>query len=139
MVNEFYDKNTSDEVIERFGKGLIKIASTGNQMALNFVMVWAKADRELKLDLMNRIHGIVQNVIASARTLHQGISEIFVSMGADVLQSYGEGLAKQDKSMLRALEALSLDLRCGHACDFAHPYGFVPEAGCPVHDIDKED
>jgi len=25
-------------------------------------------------------------------------------------------------------------LGCGHGCDFVHPYGFVPEDGCPIHD-----
>lgn len=24
---------------------------------------------------------------------------------------------------------------CGYACSFQEPYGFVPEAGCPVHDM----
>lgn len=28
---------------------------------------------------------------------------------------------------------------CGHACCFAEPYGFVPEAGCPVHDVPISD
>jgi hypothetical protein len=23
---------------------------------------------------------------------------------------------------------------CGHACDHVEPYGWVPEADCPVHD-----
>ena len=23
---------------------------------------------------------------------------------------------------------------CGHDCHFKEPYGFVPEAGCPLHD-----
>lgn len=23
---------------------------------------------------------------------------------------------------------------CGNACDHVEPYGWVPEAGCPVHD-----
>jgi len=23
---------------------------------------------------------------------------------------------------------------CGYGCDFVKPYGFVPEAECPVHD-----
>jgi len=25
---------------------------------------------------------------------------------------------------------------CGHGCGWVYPYGFVPEAGCPVHDKD---
>lgn len=24
--------------------------------------------------------------------------------------------------------------RCDHICEWTYPYGFVPEAGCPVHD-----
>jgi len=24
---------------------------------------------------------------------------------------------------------------CGYACGYQEPYGFVPEAGCPVHDV----
>lgn len=24
--------------------------------------------------------------------------------------------------------------RCGWYCGHAHPYGFVPECGCPIHD-----
>ena len=27
---------------------------------------------------------------------------------------------------------------CGHACDWAQPYGWVPEDGCPVHDVAHE-
>lgn len=23
---------------------------------------------------------------------------------------------------------------CGYGCDWVYPYGFVAEAGCPVHD-----
>lgn len=23
---------------------------------------------------------------------------------------------------------------CGRLCEWVYPYGFVPEAGCPVHD-----
>ena len=30
-------------------------------------------------------------------------------------------------------------LGCGCECDFVYPYGFVPEAGCPVHDIEEEE
>jgi hypothetical protein len=26
--------------------------------------------------------------------------------------------------------------RCGYACAYVEPYGFVPEDGCPVHDRD---
>lgn len=28
---------------------------------------------------------------------------------------------------------------CGHHCTMVQPYGFVPEAGCPVHDISCDD
>lgn len=24
--------------------------------------------------------------------------------------------------------------KCGFACGYEEPYGFVPEAGCPIHD-----
>ncbi len=27
---------------------------------------------------------------------------------------------------------------CGHACDWAQPYGWVPENGCPVHDVEQK-
>ena len=27
-----------------------------------------------------------------------------------------------------------VEYNCGYACGFTEPYGFVPEAGCPVHD-----
>ncbi len=23
---------------------------------------------------------------------------------------------------------------CGYGCDWVYPYGFVPEADCPIHD-----
>ena len=23
---------------------------------------------------------------------------------------------------------------CGCVCEYAYPYGFVPECGCPIHD-----
>lgn len=26
-------------------------------------------------------------------------------------------------------------LACGYSCGYQEPYGFVPEAGCPVHDV----
>jgi len=28
---------------------------------------------------------------------------------------------------------------CGNHCGYAHPFGFVPEAGCPIHDRDEDD
>lgn len=27
--------------------------------------------------------------------------------------------------------------KCNYACDYTDPYGFVPEAGCIVHDLPK--
>lgn len=27
---------------------------------------------------------------------------------------------------------------CGLACDWVEPYGFVPEADCPIHDVSDE-
>src|SRR3990167_6982313 len=27
------------------------------------------------------------------------------------------------------------DMKCGYDCHNQEPYGFVPEAGCPVHDV----
>ena len=27
---------------------------------------------------------------------------------------------------------------CGHACDWIHPFGWVPEDGCPVHLREKK-
>ena len=27
---------------------------------------------------------------------------------------------------------------CGHACDWTHPFGWVPEDGCPVHDVKQK-
>jgi hypothetical protein len=35
-------------------------------------------------------------------------------------------------SVIKRYEDDPLD--CGHVCDHVEPYGFVPEAGCPVHD-----
>lgn len=32
----------------------------------------------------------------------------------------------------RVLYALTGD--CGMGCSYEEPYGFVPEAGCPIHD-----
>lgn len=29
--------------------------------------------------------------------------------------------------------------KCGYACDWVYPYGFVPEAGCPIHDKDESE
>ena len=28
---------------------------------------------------------------------------------------------------------------CGHACDWCHPWGWVSEEGCPVHDVERKD
>ena len=28
-------------------------------------------------------------------------------------------------------------ISCGHRCCFQEPYGFVPEAGCPIHDLPR--
>lgn len=34
-----------------------------------------------------------------------------------------------------ALRNLTTSVRCkNHNCEWAYPYGFVPEAGCPIHD-----
>lgn len=27
---------------------------------------------------------------------------------------------------------------CGNFCTWTYPYGFVPEAGCPIHDPDPD-
>lgn len=27
---------------------------------------------------------------------------------------------------------------CGFACAFVEPYGWVPEADCPIHDVPEE-
>jgi hypothetical protein len=27
---------------------------------------------------------------------------------------------------------------CGHSCDWAHSFGWVPEEGCPVHDVKQK-
>ncbi len=27
---------------------------------------------------------------------------------------------------------------CGHYCRWIHPFGFVPEAHCPIHDPDPD-
>jgi len=41
-----------------------------------------------------------------------------------------------------SLKAVALKLcnifvrRCGFECSWVHPYGFVPECGCPIHDKD---
>ena len=29
------------------------------------------------------------------------------------------------------------DVHCGFACGYVPPYGFVPEADCPIHDKAK--
>ena len=29
------------------------------------------------------------------------------------------------------------DVHCGYACEYVAPYGFVPEADCPVHDAPR--
>ena len=34
--------------------------------------------------------------------------------------------------------AISPDEECGRVCHYATPYGFVPEADCPVHDVPTE-
>lgn len=45
---------------------------------------------------------------------------------------YGEknGVIQQLDDGIRICEG-----RCEYACDYVNPYGFVPEAGCKVHDI----
>ncbi len=34
----------------------------------------------------------------------------------------------------RSLVMFSLTGNCGNACGYVEPYGFVPEAECPIHD-----
>lgn len=29
-------------------------------------------------------------------------------------------------------------IKCGNACGWIYPYGFVPEDGCPVHDVAED-
>lgn len=33
------------------------------------------------------------------------------------------------------IEDITRSIECGYACDFDSEYGFVPEDGCPVHDV----
>jgi len=32
------------------------------------------------------------------------------------------------------LRELLFPCKCGYSCGYTYPYGFVPEAGCPIHD-----
>lgn len=31
---------------------------------------------------------------------------------------------------------IQLRVLCGNACAWVEPYGWVPEAGCPIHDLE---
>lgn len=35
---------------------------------------------------------------------------------------------------LKTIEDIIQNMNCGFECNFVEPYGFVPEAGCPIHD-----
>ena len=39
---------------------------------------------------------------------------------------------------LEVNEELDEKLNCGYECHFTKKYGFVPECGCPIHDIPKK-
>lgn len=38
------------------------------------------------------------------------------------------------KSKVIAVTRIIEELECGYDCEFVEPYGFVPGAGCPIHD-----
>ena len=45
-------------------------------------------------------------------------------------------LLPADKNIKAQVKLLGNIENCGYVCGYQYPYGFVPEAGCPVHDID---
>lgn len=60
---------------------------------------------------------------------------------ARVVEMANESLPPDENTELHDIAHLlsttrreSMGLDCGNNCHFAPPYGFVPEAGCPVHD-----
>lgn len=53
---------------------------------------------------------------------------------AQILAKYHNELLEAQREHFKRLKAPIFD--CGHACEYVKPYGWVPEAGCPIHDID---
>lgn len=41
------------------------------------------------------------------------------------------------QNKLSEIEALVQMVDCGYECEWVKPYGFVPEAGCPIHEAAK--
>ena len=52
------------------------------------------------------------------------------------------GMGRGDNEAMNLLELYYQYLiekdNCGHECTYDPVYGFVPEAGCPVHDKEEE-
>jgi hypothetical protein len=61
--------------------------------------------------------------------------EVYVTVDA-LLERVSELLVVPEKKPALSKEEIAavMDHGCGYACGFQEPYGFVPEAGCPVHD-----
>lgn len=48
-----------------------------------------------------------------------------------------EGLVAAVRQMEADKHSAPGTMACGHFCGWVEPYGFVPEADCPVHDAPK--
>ena len=63
----------------------------------------------------------------------EAINLLMNSEPTDVLMDY---TATGDSAQAMVDDIWSA-IACGNGCCFEEPYGFVPEAGCPIHDIPK--
>lgn len=57
----------------------------------------------------------------------------------DALIKINRILLSEQNTRLKQIEEVMTSLDCGYNCDFMDHYGFVPEAGCPIHDSYPEE
>jgi hypothetical protein len=129
----YFNENTPDEDIQKFGEHLASLAGTGNRFAMVAYHGWHVNGRSYQLSIMNDVAKLVESYAQAARLIHASLEAVYARMGTKALSVHAQGLGPET---LKALGGMEFDFGCGHACGFAYPYGFVPEAGCPVHDND---
>lgn len=61
----------------------------------------------------------------------EAINLLMNSQPNDVLMDY----TQTGKGATELVDDIWSTIACGNGCCFEEPYGFVPEAGCKIHDI----
>jgi len=82
----------------------------------------------------------IAGIIKKAFVESEYIDDFVVNADEGIRKSFGIPYSFSLETIYYVLHEIyelgSKSENCGYVCGYQHPYGFIPEAGCPVHDID---